>query len=147
MNRLLKISTTKSTASFCRILAARYSTNTGSKEHIDGLVKDKKLVVFMKGTPDSPNCGFSNLVVQILRMHGVKDFQAHNVLADQSLRQGIKDYSQWQTIPQIYMNGEFIGGSDIMLEMHKNGDLIEELKKVGIRSALLDQQEDENKQG
>ncbi|ELT94130.1 hypothetical protein CAPTEDRAFT_163758 [Capitella teleta] len=118
------------------LICARYST--GSKEHIDGLVKEKNLVVFMKGTPDAPRCGFSNAVVQILNMHGVEKFDAHNVLEDEDLRQGVKDYSNWPTIPQVYMQGEFLGGCDIMIEMHKNGELIEELKKAGIRSALLD---------
>lgn len=73
----------------CRLLAARFSTNTGTKEHIDGLVKGKKVVVFMKGTPDAPRCGFSNGVMQILNFHGVKQFEAHDVLQDESLRQGI----------------------------------------------------------
>ncbi|KAF7270557.1 hypothetical protein GWI33_016511 [Rhynchophorus ferrugineus] len=91
----------------------------------------------MKGVPEQPQCGFSNAVVQILRMHGVK-YDAHNVLQDDSLRQGIKDYSNWPTIPQVFINGEFVGGCDIMLQLHQSGDLIEELEKVGIRSALLD---------
>lgn len=69
-------------------LTARYSVDTGSKEHIDGLVKDKKVVVFMKGTADQPKCGFSNAVVQILNFHGVNNFEFHNVLADEKLRQG-----------------------------------------------------------
>lgn len=110
---------------------------TGSKEHIDGLVKSgQKVVVFMKGTPDAPRCGFSNAVVQILKMHGVDNFDAYNVLEDEQLRQGIKEYSNWPTVPQIYVNGEFIGGCDIMIELHQKGDLVEELKKAGITSAL-----------
>lgn len=70
-------------------LAARYSVDTGSKEYIDGLVKDKKVVVFMKGTADQPKCGFSNAVVQILNFHGVNSFDFHNVLDDEKLRQGV----------------------------------------------------------
>lgn len=83
-HKVLPLSRTVST----RILFARYSTSTGSKEHIDGLVKDKIVVVFMKGTPDAPRCGFSNAVVQILKFHGVDGYDAHNVLDDEDLRQG-----------------------------------------------------------
>ncbi|XP_063803680.1 glutaredoxin-related protein 5, mitochondrial [Pseudophryne corroboree] len=114
------------------------SQETGTREHLDGLVKKDKVVVFIKGTPAQPMCGFSNAVVQILRMHGVDDYAAYNVLQDQELRQGVKNYSNWPTIPQVYINGEFLGGCDILLQMHQNGDLVEELKKLGIRSALLD---------
>ncbi|XP_013776493.1 glutaredoxin-related protein 5, mitochondrial-like isoform X2 [Limulus polyphemus] len=111
---------------------------TGTKEHVDELVKKNKVVVFMKGDPDAPRCGFSNAVVQILRMHGVT-YDSHNVLEDENLRQGIKEYSNWPTIPQVYVDGQFIGGCDILLQMHQSGEIIEELKKAGIRSALLDQ--------
>nr|XP_009858324.1 LOW QUALITY PROTEIN: glutaredoxin-related protein 5, mitochondrial-like [Ciona intestinalis] len=113
--------------------------DTGSKEHIQSLVKNNKVVVFMKGIPDKPMCGFSNAVVQILRMHGV-EYNSHNVLDDDSLRAGIKEFSEWPTIPQIYFNGEFVGGCDIFLQMHQSGDIIEELKSIGIRSALLDEE-------
>lgn len=109
----------------------------GSKEYFDDLVAQKKVVVFMKGTPNAPRCGFSNAVVQILRMHGV-EYDAHNVLEDETVRQGIKEYSEWPTIPQVYINKEFVGGCDILLQMHQNGELIEELQKVGISSALLE---------
>ncbi|XP_073348839.1 glutaredoxin-related protein 5, mitochondrial [Pagrus major] len=102
------------------------------------MVKKDKVVVFMKGTPAQPMCGFSNAVVQILRMHGVDDYAAYNVLEDQDLRQGVKEFSNWPTIPQVYFNGEFVGGCDILLQMHQNGDLVEEFKKLGISSALLD---------
>ncbi|XP_035534331.1 glutaredoxin-related protein 5, mitochondrial [Morone saxatilis] len=101
------------------------------------MVKKDKVVVFMKGTPAQPMCGFSNAVVQILRMHGVEEYAAYNVLEDQELRQGVKDFSNWPTIPQVYFNGEFVGGCDILLQMHQNGDLVEELSKLGISSALL----------
>ncbi|XP_047356131.1 glutaredoxin-related protein 5, mitochondrial isoform X3 [Vespa velutina] len=93
----------------------------------------------MKGIPEEPRCGFSNAVVQIFRMHGVS-YDAHDVLQDEELRQGIKEYSKWPTIPQVFINGDFIGGCDILLEMHKNGELVEELKKVGIKSALLEKE-------
>lgn len=89
MNILRKsIPNRQSLSAFSRILLARYSENTGSKEYIDGLVKDKKLVVFMKGTPAAPKCGFSNAVVQILDFHGVKQYDSYNVLEDEDLRQG-----------------------------------------------------------
>lgn len=102
------------------------------------MVKKDKVVVFMKGTPAQPMCGFSNAVVQILRMHGVDNYAAYNVLEDQELREGVKVFSNWPTIPQVYFNGEFVGGCDILLQMHQNGDLVEELKKLDIHSALLD---------
>lgn len=98
----------------------------------------------MKGVPSAPKCGFSNAVVQVLRMHGV-DYGSQDVLENDAIRQGIKDYTNWPTIPQIFINGEFVGGCDILLQMHQNGELIEELKKVGIKSALLKQAEDDKK--
>ena len=108
-------------------------------------VKKDKVVVFMKGVPSQPMCGFSNAVVQILRMHGVDQFTSYNILEDEELRQKIKDFSKWPTIPQLYIDGEFVGGCDIVMQMHQEGDLIEELKKVGIKSALLEKAEEENK--
>ncbi|XP_006879152.1 PREDICTED: glutaredoxin-related protein 5, mitochondrial [Elephantulus edwardii] len=112
-----------------------------SADQLDALVKKDKVVVFLKGTPEQPQCGFSNAVVQILRLHGVQDYAAYNVLDDPELRQGIKDYSNWPTIPQVFLNGEFVGGCDILLQMHQNGDLVEELKKLGIRSMMLDEKQ------
>jgi len=108
------------------------------------MVKANKVVVFMKGVPAQPQCGFSNAVVQIMRMHDVK-YDAHNVLEDEGIRQGIKEYSNWPTIPQIYMAGEFVGGCDILLQMHQSGELIDELKKVDIKSALLKAEEEKSK--
>ncbi|KAE8586361.1 hypothetical protein XENTR_v10021642 [Xenopus tropicalis] len=135
------------TQQVCVSLSARrwLSSDSGKPEHVDGLVKKDKVVVFIKGTPAQPMCGFSNAVVQILRMHGVQDYAAYNVLEDQDLRQGIKNYSNWPTIPQVYFNGEFVGGCDILLQMHQNGDLVEELNKLGIRSALLDAEPSQEK--
>ncbi|XP_059816652.1 glutaredoxin-related protein 5, mitochondrial [Hemitrygon akajei] len=115
------------------------------RRRLESLVKKDKVVVFIKGTPAQPMCGFSNAVVQILRMHGVEGYGAYNVLEDQDIRQGIKNYSNWPTIPQIYFDGEFVGGCDILLQMHQNGDLVEELKKLGIRSALLDTEKEDAK--
>ena len=114
-----------------------FSVDTGSSEHIRKLVDSNKVVLFMKGTPDEPMCGFSKAVVQILSMHGV-EYDSHNILEDMNLRSGIKTFSDWPTIPQVYINGEFVGGCDIMLQMHQNGELVDELKNVGIKSALVD---------
>ncbi|XP_043476484.1 glutaredoxin-related protein 5, mitochondrial [Leptopilina heterotoma] len=112
------------------------ATKTGE---IENLIKHNKVVVFMKGIPEAPKCGFSNAVVQILRMHGVK-YDAHDVLEDEDLRQEIKTFSNWPTIPQVFINGEFVGGCDILLQMHQNGELVEQLKKVGITSELLNKE-------
>lgn len=112
---------------------------------IEKLVKNNKVVVFMKGVPEAPNCGFSNAVVQVLRMHGV-NYDSHDVLANDDIRQGIKDYTNWPTIPQVFVNGEFIGGCDILLQMHQNGELIEELKKAGITSALLNKPKEDDEE-
>ncbi|XP_050036175.1 glutaredoxin-related protein 5, mitochondrial-like [Dermacentor andersoni] len=106
-------------------------------DKISKLVSQDKVVVFMKGVPEQPRCGFSNAVVQVLRMHGV-DYSSHDVLQDEALRQGIKDFSNWPTIPQVYINGQFVGGCDILLQMHQSGELVGELAKVGIKSLLID---------
>ncbi|XP_063538771.1 uncharacterized monothiol glutaredoxin ycf64-like [Cydia strobilella] len=121
-------------------ISCRSFADAGVKEKIDKLVKNNKVVVFMKGVPDAPRCGFSNAVVQIMRMHAVP-YDSHDVLSNEDIRQGIKDYSNWPTIPQVFINGEFVGGCDIMLQMHQSGELVEELKKVGIKSALLTAEE------
>ncbi|XP_014663762.1 PREDICTED: uncharacterized monothiol glutaredoxin ycf64-like [Priapulus caudatus] len=112
------------------------------KEIIDKFVKNAPVVVFMKGNPEAPKCGFSNAVVQILRMHEVA-YESHDVLADESMRQGIKEYSNWPTVPQVFIKGEFVGGCDIMLQMHQDGELINVLQKAGIQSALLTKAMDE----
>ena len=93
------------------------------QQFIDNEVKSNDVVLFMKGTPQFPQCGFSALAVQVLNACGVKDFQAVNVLADEEIREGIKQYANWPTIPQLYINGEFVGGSDIMREMYQSGEL------------------------
>ena len=131
-------------------IAKKHSTEAGDggnsdiSKRISGLVTASDVVVFMKGVPSAPRCGFSNAVCQIFRMHNV-EIDAHDVLADEELRQGIKDYSDWPTIPQVYFKGEFIGGCDILLQMHQNGELIEELSKIGLQSALLTAEENKEK--
>ncbi|MBW4675363.1 MAG: Grx4 family monothiol glutaredoxin [Desmonostoc geniculatum HA4340-LM1] len=92
------------------------------KEKIDKLVQENKILVFIKGTKLMPQCGFSNNVVQILNSLGVP-FKDINVLADDEIRQAIKEYSNWQTFPQVYIDGEFVGGSDIMIELYQQGEL------------------------
>jgi monothiol glutaredoxin len=89
-------------------------------------------VLFMKGTPSMPQCGFSALVVAVLRHHGVA-VHAVDVLADPAVRQGIKEYSNWPTIPQLYVAGEFIGGADIVREMHESGELKELFERSNLR--------------
>lgn len=94
-----------------------------AKEFIQNTVKEHPVVLFMKGTAQFPQCGFSGRAVQILRACGVKNVVTVNVLEDEEIRQGVKDFSNWPTIPQLYVNGEFIGGADIMGEMHDSGEL------------------------
>ncbi len=98
------------------------------KEEIKNIIKDNEVCLFMKGTPEAPQCGFSMAVSNILK-HLQVDFKGINVLENESLRQGIKDFSDWPTIPQLYVKGEFIGGCDIVKEMFEKGELKEKLKK------------------
>ena len=104
---------------------------SGIHEFIDNEVKTNDVVLFMKGTPQFPQCGFSGQVVQILDYIGV-DYKGVNVLADADLRQGIKDYSNWPTIPQLYVKGEFVGGCDIVREMFQAGELQSHLEAQGL---------------
>jgi monothiol glutaredoxin len=93
------------------------------QQRIDDLVKQNRVVLFMKGTAQFPMCGFSGRAVQVLKACGVTDLKTVNVLEDEGVRHGIKAYSNWPTIPQLYINGEFVGGSDIMTEMYQAGEL------------------------
>lgn len=101
--------------------------NPELKQRLDDLVSQNKIVVFMKGSKLMPQCGFSNNVVQMLNSLGVS-FHTVDVLADYEIRQGIKEYSNWPTIPQVYINGEFIGGSDILIELYQKGELQEKVE-------------------
>ena len=94
----------------------------GVKEKIESLIKDNQVCLFMKGTPDSPQCGFSMAVTNVLKHLNV-NFRGINVLEDENLRQGIKDFSDWPTIPQLYVKTEFVGGCDIIKEMFEKGEL------------------------
>jgi len=98
---------------------------------IDNAVKGNDVLLFMKGTPTFPQCGFSSVVVQMLDYLGV-EYQAVNVLEDQNVREGIKAYSDWPTIPQLYVKGEFVGGCDIVKEMFEAGELKEYMAEKGI---------------
>ena len=101
------------------------------KEHIQSQIDANDIMVFMKGTPQFPQCGFSSTVVQILDYLGV-NYGAENVLASDDLRQGIKEFSDWPTIPQLYVKGEFVGGCDIVREMFETGELKPFLAEKGL---------------
>ena len=97
------------------------------KTRIEELIRSNRVMLFMKGTRQFPACGFSNAVVQILKKEGVQ-FETFNILSDPEMRQGLKEYSNWPTYPQLYVGGKFIGGCDIVTEMHQNGELATVLK-------------------
>ena len=97
--------------------------STDIQQRINEQVKGHSVVLYMKGNPQFPQCGFSANAVRILNASGVKDFFSVDVLQDAEIRQGIKDYANWPTIPQLYIKGEFVGGSDIMTEMYQSGEL------------------------
>ena len=103
------------------------SNTPDTQARIDQLVKSSDVLLFMKGSASFPMCGFSGRAIQILKACGVepKSIKTVNVLDDQEIRQGIKEYSSWPTIPQLYIKGEFIGGSDIMMEMYESGELVQ----------------------
>src|SRR5436190_23161467 len=92
-------------------------------EKIKQQIETNPIVLYMKGTPDFPQCGFSSRAVSLLKACGVIHIMGINVLEDPEIRQGIKDYSNWPTVPQLYVKGEFVGGSDIMMEMYEAGEL------------------------
>ncbi len=92
------------------------------RSRIETLIKNHKVMLFMKGTKQFPDCGFSKAVVEILKKEGA-EFETFNILADQEVRQALKEYSNWQTYPQLYVGGKFVGGCDIVTEMHKTGEL------------------------
>ncbi|KAJ7454717.1 monothiol glutaredoxin-5 [Mycena latifolia] len=105
-------------------IAARFLSQE-ARSQIQNAVSASPVVLFMKGTPEQPQCGFSRAVVQILELQQVptEKLQTYNVLEDPELRSGIKEFSDWPTIPQLYVNGEFVGGCDILLSMHQSGEL------------------------
>jgi monothiol glutaredoxin len=101
-----------------------------TQERIKDIVTGQPVVLFMKGTAQFPMCGFSGRAIQVLKACGVDKLTTVNVLEDAEIRQGIKEYSNWPTIPQLYVNGEFVGGSDIMMEMYESGELRQILTAV-----------------
>ncbi|KXS15452.1 monothiol glutaredoxin Grx5 [Gonapodya prolifera JEL478] len=107
------------------------------KKWLDDETKSTPLLLFMKGTPQRPQCGFSRAVVQVLQAENVRSdkVRAYNVLEDQELREAVKEYSNWPTIPQLYLQGEFLGGADIVVNMHKSGELAEMLKSTELVEA------------
>ena len=92
------------------------------RQRIENDVKNNKVMLYMKGTPEAPQCGFSGQAVAILKSYGVS-FKTFNIFEDEAIRAGIKEYADWPTIPQLYINGEFVGGCDIMTELHESGEL------------------------
>jgi len=106
-------------------------TDVAIDDRIKGLVEKDKVVLFMKGTPIFPQCGFSSVVAQVLN-HLEVPFESYNVLEDPELRDGIKSFSDWPTIPQLYVGGEFVGGCDIIKEMFESGELQDAFKDAGV---------------
>ncbi|MCJ1225100.1 monothiol glutaredoxin grx5 [Toensbergia leucococca] len=115
--------------------------STETEKAIGKAVDSAPVVLFMKGTPEMPQCGYSRASIQILGLQGVdpKKFTAFNVLEDEELKQGIKEYSDWPTIPQLYINKEFVGGCDILMTMHQNGELAKMLEDKGVLVAAEEQ--------
>ena len=103
------------------------------KEKIENLINESEVMLFMKGTPEMPQCGFSAAVVGVLNHLGV-NYETSNVLQDQEIREGIKEYSDWPTIPQLYVKNEFVGGCDIIREMYESGELNELISSKGIET-------------
>jgi len=99
------------------------------RSKVEEKVKSAPVVIFMKGTPDFPQCGFSNRAVQVLRAAGVEKLASVDVLSDDPLWEALEDFTQWPTVPQIFINGQFIGGCDIVSEMYERGELQQALKK------------------
>jgi monothiol glutaredoxin len=102
------------------------------KEFIQKTVTDNPVVLFMKGTAQFPQCGFSGRAIQLLKQSGVKNLVTVNVLEDEEVRQGVKEFANWPTVPQLYVNGQFVGGSDIMTEMFESGELQTLLKEAQV---------------
>lgn len=106
-----------------------------TRARIEDLIHGSQVILFMKGTKQFPACGFSNAVVQILKKEGIP-FETYNILADPEVRQGLKEYSSWPTFPQLYVAGQFVGGCDIVTELHQTGELAKQLATAKERGGL-----------
>jgi monothiol glutaredoxin len=106
-----------------RIFQSRRLLSSQTKKQIESILKEDPVVVFMKGNKTAPQCGFSRAVVQILQLQGVQEYKDVNILENDDLREGIKEFTSWPTIPQVFINQEFVGGCDIMINMHQSGEL------------------------
>lgn len=120
--------------SVIRHFSSEPAETASAKEIIEAILSKGKVVLFMKGTPITPQCGFSNYAVQVLNHYKVKNFYFYNILEDPFLREELKNYSDWPTYPQLYINKEFIGGADILAEMHKRNTLQELFEKHDVVS-------------
>ncbi|KAI0917883.1 monothiol glutaredoxin grx5 [Taiwanofungus camphoratus] len=120
---------------------ARRFLSQESRAKIQSAVSGSPVVLFMKGTPDAPQCGFSRAAIQVLGLQGVppEKLKTYNVLEDSELRNDIKEFSDWPTIPQLYVNGEFVGGCDILLSMHQSGELEGLLEKKGVIPPVVEE--------
>lgn len=125
------------------------SLSTKEKSKVLNAIQSAPVVLFMKGTPSSPACKYSRNTIQILGYQGVDPikFNSYNVLDDQELRDGVKEYSDWPTIPQLYLNGQFIGGHDLVVNLGENGDLAELLDQAGVLIPEETQEETQNNTG
>ncbi|KAK0674146.1 putative monothiol glutaredoxin-5, mitochondrial precursor [Cercophora samala] len=135
---------TAARTSFLTSIQARFLSDQ-TRQAIDKAVSSAPVVLFMKGTPETPQCGFSRASIQVLGMQGVDPakFAAFNVLEDNELRQGIKEYSDWPTIPQLYIDKEFVGGCDIIISMHQSGELAKLLEEKKVLAAEAEAAEEE----
>ena len=115
--------------------AAGAGSTVSLPQRIEALVNSQPVMLFMKGNPDMPQCGFSGKVVEALKNAGASNFGHFDILTDEAIRQGLKEYSQWPTYPQVYVNGELLGGCDIVLEMAENGELAAELAKAKVNGS------------
>lgn len=113
------------------------TNNESINKKIIKQLESSPVVLYMKGNPNAPACGFSRAIVEVLRREGLSEYNYFDILQDDELRQGIKEFSKWPTIPQLYVLGEFIGGCDIVMDMHSEGTLTEILKKSGAKMKEL----------
>lgn len=132
--KLFASSSLRRQAALPTLLSQSRHLTDATKSAIESAIATSPVVLFMKGTPEQPMCGFSRATIQILGLQGVdpKKLSAFNVLEDQELREGIKEFSEWPTIPQLYVNREFIGGCDILVGMHQSGELETLLETAGV---------------